>query len=228
MAGFPQEHWLSTREIEQKRSNVHLKEHSSYRSTRLSLEVLRRQRTFVLGISFAVVSSQSTEQVSHQTELIFNFVKYYIKSCSQMYTLCTFASLHSPALHPLQSCHSSAQGRLYTSRTTYTRTSQIRPYSYQMKLPPTSDIFLLFRNLDLKSHSIMCQGYASPIYCSHSLPSLLAAPPKLSCLLSWTQREQFDQGQAFLKIPFRVPTHWGISSTIHWRTAPEDRVAAQK
>lgn len=41
--------------------------------------------------------------------------------------------------------------------------------------------FWLFRDLDLKSHSITCQGYASPIYYNLHLLSLMAHPSWPAC-----------------------------------------------
>lgn len=53
------------REMQHKRSLLHLKEHSSYRTMILSLEVLRCQRTVVLGISFAALLVLSQQNRSH-------------------------------------------------------------------------------------------------------------------------------------------------------------------
>lgn len=63
----------SPRDIEQKRSHGHLKEYSSYRTMKLSLEMLRYQRTFVLGISFAVLLVLSQQNRSHIKVILNSF-----------------------------------------------------------------------------------------------------------------------------------------------------------
>lgn len=86
--------------------------------------------------------------------------------------------------------------------------------------------FWLFRDLDLKSHSITCQGYASPIYYNLHLLSLMAHP-------SWPACSAKLNGNSLIKDKYFWKSlsewlHTCISSTIHWRTAPGGRVAAQK
>lgn len=138
--------------MEQKRSRVHLKENYSYRTMKLSLELLRCQRTFVVGISFAVLLVLSTEEVSYrsQTELIvkLDFVKYCIKSCSQMYILCLLHPF-TPLLH-IHCSHITHQHRgdyspsgLPTQGTSQITRKKSQKKKKKKQLPHMCDLFLL-------------------------------------------------------------------------------------
>lgn len=122
-----------------------------------------------------------------------------------VYTLPS-ASLHSPTPHPLQSHHSSAQGRLFTFRTTHTRNITNHKKKITKKKKKSSSLtcvtyfFWLFRNLDLKSHSITCQGYAFPIHCSQLLltfspcwPTQVGLPAQLNSMGTvWARTSIFE------------------------------------
>lgn len=176
---------------------------------KLSLELLRCQRTFVVGISFAVLLVLSTEEVSYrsQTELIvkLDFVKYCIKSCSQMYILCLLHPF-TPLLH-IHCSHITHQHRgdyspsgLPTQGTSQITRKKITQKKKSSSLTCVTYFFWLFRNSDLKSHSITCQGYAFPIHCSQLLltfspcwPTQVGLPAQLNSMGTvWARTSIFE------------------------------------